>query len=64
MACLSVVSLATQDQRHPEREQYAWSRLKTQRQSGEDDSRRWWQLDKLWPGVLMARRLGMCWFFR
>ena len=39
-----IVSLATQHERDPEREQYTWSRFKSQRQSGEP------------PGVMVAKR--------
>ncbi len=66
LACygvLLVVSLATQHQRDPDREQYTWSRFKSQRQSGEGARRPWWQRDKLWACVLVACTLAMCWFF-
>jgi SSS family solute:Na+ symporter len=63
-AVLVVVSLATQRERDPEREQFTWSRFKSQRQSGQGDNRALWQNDKLWAGALVACTLGMCWFFR
>jgi hypothetical protein len=61
---LIAVSLATQEERDPEREQFTWARFKRQRQSGERTDRAWWQHDKLWAGVLIACTLGMCWYFR
>ena len=61
---LLVVSFATQHQRDAEREHFTWMRFKSQRQSGQDVRRAWWQHDKLWAGVLIACTLGMCWFFR
>ena len=68
LACygvLLVVSLATQHQRDPEREQYTWSRFKTAAaKRSRRPARPWWQHDKLWAGVLVACTLGMCWFFR
>jgi SSS family solute:Na+ symporter len=66
LACyvvLLAVSLVTQHQRDPEREQYTWLRFKRQRQSGQSVRPRW-QNDKLWASVLVACTLGMCWFFR
>ena len=59
-----VVSLATQHQRDPEREQFTWSRFNRQPQSEEVARRPWWQRDKLWACLLVACTLGMCWYFR
>ena len=61
---LLVVSLATQHERDPEREQFTWSRFKTPAARRTRRAAPWWQNDKLWAGVLVACTLGMCWFFR
>jgi solute:Na+ symporter, SSS family len=63
-ALLLVVSLATQSQRDPDREQYTWSRFRRERPTDDSARRVWWQHDKLWAGVLVTCTLGMCWFFR
>ena len=60
---LLLVSLATQDQRDTEREQYTWSRFKREQPIGADAVRPWWQNDKLWACLLVTCTLAMCWFF-
>lgn len=67
LACyvlLLMVSLLTQHERDSEREQFTWSRFKTQSQSGSIARRPWWQNDKRWACLLVICTLGMCWFFR
>ena len=67
LACyvvLLTVSLLAQYQRDAEREEFTWSRFKSQRQSDSGAHRPCWQNDRLWAGVLVACTLGMCWFFR
>ena len=60
---LLVTSLATQQERNAEREQYTWKRFRAQ-QTGEGQPRHaWWQNDKLWAGILVACTLWMCWYF-
>ena len=66
LACygvLLIVSLATQQQRDPQREQFTWTRFRSQRQDAQDARRAWWQHDKLWACVLVTCTLAMCWFF-
>ena len=66
LACYGVlvlVSLATQDQRDPDRELFTWSRFRHQRADTAGGHERWWQNDKLWACVLVICTLWMCWFF-
>jgi Na+/proline symporter len=60
---LLLVSLATQDQRDSQREQFTWSRFNRQQQFDQVIARPWWQNDRLWAGILVSCTLAMCWFF-
>lgn len=60
---LLIVSLASQQERDHQREQFTWSRFRRQHRTGEGAGRSWWKNDKLWASVLVACTLAMCWFF-
>ncbi len=61
---LLLVSLTTQDERDPKREQFTWGRFNRQPQDASPGQGAWWRTDKLWAGLLVACTLWMCWFFR
>jgi Na+/proline symporter len=60
---LMIVSAATSHERDAEREQYTWSRFKSQRDESKANGRPLFQNDKLWACLLVACTLWMCWFF-
>lgn len=59
---LVIISLATQSERSPDREQYLWW---TYRRDPLDASvaKSWWQDDRTWAGILIVCTLGLCWYF-
>jgi len=60
---LLLVSLMTQHERDPQREQYTWSRFGKAPADEGAPRRPGWQNDKLWAGLLVACTLAMCWYF-
>jgi solute:Na+ symporter, SSS family len=67
LTCYGVVlavSLATQHQRDPDREQFTWARFRREHKPADTALRPWWRNDKLWAVLLVACTLSMCWYFR